>query len=129
LKYNDINQTPVLKSITNADLGEFELSSFQYIKTSDIENFKRMYSIPSSFDEQKIVDDIDSGLDFIDNYVGFQQELLHMEIDRRSKTFQGVDGSKLVDRNNKSVELKTRYSYYRKTKVLEYYNFLNNFFN
>jgi hypothetical protein len=51
LTYNDVDHTPVLESLTHSDLGEFELSSFRYVKTSDIENFKKMYSIPSSFDE------------------------------------------------------------------------------
>jgi hypothetical protein len=51
-----------------------------------------------------------------------------MEMTRRSKTLDNVSEN-LKDGNNKSVELRTRYSYYRKAKVLEYYNFLNNFFN
>jgi hypothetical protein len=52
-----------------------------------------------------------------------------MEIDRRSKTLENINSDEYIDSNNKSIELKTRYSYYRKAKVLEYYNFINNFFN
>lgn len=35
----------------------------------------------------------------------------------------------IANTSNDSIEQKTRYSYYRKAKLIEYYNFVGNFFS
>lgn len=50
-----------------------------------------------------------------------------MEISRRAAVLT-LHGSSHVDSDGVSIQRKTRYSYYRKAKVLEYYNFINNLF-
>lgn len=47
--------------------------------------FKRRNNIPYSFDEQRVLDNIDAGLDDLDNYDGYIRQLLDMEIERRAR--------------------------------------------
>lgn len=90
--------------------------------------FKSKNNIPLTFDEKKIVDDIDNGTDALDNYFGAELELLDLEIQDRAKTlsFSIVDASYSADSSSGTIEKYTRYSYYRKAKVLEYMKFIDN---
>lgn len=90
--------------------------------------FKNKNNIPLSFDEKSIVDAIDQGTDSLDNYFGAELELVNLEISYRARTlsFSSVDSSYVNDAAGSSIEKYTRYSYYRKAKVLEYMRFIDN---
>lgn len=130
LNYNDTPKTKIIDTFTEDDLRGYTISSYYSLKDSNIQQFRDKYIIPASFDEQEIVDAIDNGKDFLDNYVGFELELLKLEIARRAQTLKLTTTGvyKFKDNENQSIELKTKYSYYRKAKVLEYYHFINNIF-
>lgn len=90
--------------------------------------FKNKNNIPLAFDEKTIVDNIDNGTDSLDNYFGSELELLNIEIAERAKTlsFNIADATYINDNSDGIVEKYTRYSYYRKAKVLEYMHFIDN---
>ena len=142
-------------NVTSADINEIHpihfyikdeyLQNSDYYKnraqlTSDSMRFKRINNIPYSFNEQRILDDIDAGLDDLDNYDGYERQLLDMEIDRRARRLTYSDmtpGAQIDDYSaaflssdnfNDVSNNKTRYSYYRKAKVLEYARFVDNVF-
>ena len=91
----------------------------------EIIRLKRIHNI-IKFDEKEIVDKIDNGEDSLDNYDGIKREIIEREISRRASTLKIIDNSnnELYTNNN----LSTRYSYYRKAKVLEYAKFIDNKF-
>ena len=82
-----------------------------------IRNYKRAYGVEESFNQAKIVDDIEAGLDFLDNYTGGKLSVLNLEIQERAKTRYGANGY--------SKEQNTRYSYYNEKEVLDYLRFIN----
>lgn len=94
--------------------------------------FKEENGISPSFDQDSIVDDIEQGIDSLDNYTGYERELLNLEISRRAGVLKKTDIigqlNGLVDSDGDIVLRKTRYSYYRRAKVLEYANFIDNKF-
>lgn len=109
----------------------------EYYKTNDwyekIDNsadsrrrFKSKNNIPLSFDEKRIVDDIDNGTDSLDNYFGAELELLNIEIAYRARTLSFSELGLQASSSDNIVEKYTRYSYYRKAKVLEYMHFIDN---
>ena len=82
-----------------------------------IQNYKLAYNIDSSFNQYKIVDDIENGLDYLDNYSGGALSILMLEIsERESRKFSNEGYS------SKAV---TRYSYYNEKEVIDYFRFIN----
>ena len=131
LEYNDFGATKIRRTLTNEELAGYSVDGYED-EEDVIKTFKRDNNIPSTFNEKKIVDDIDEGRDFLDNYHGIELELLNIEIGLRVKmlTFNRPSSDRVtVNSENSSIEQKTRYSYYRKAKVLEYYRFVDNFFS
>ena len=95
---------------------------------SAIQRLKTLHNIVD-FDQTAIVDKIDEGKDSLDNYAGPRLEILEAEISRRAKTLTIVkDNNDEDDPAYQSTNLSTRYSYYRKAKVLEYAKFIDNKF-
>lgn len=129
LKYNNVYETPVRETLTQEDILGYSLSSFEKKYDEQVAALKEKYGITDSFDEQEIVDNIDNGTDFIENYDGYQLEIIKAEIARRARTLNSELSSikSALDQTYSSAEQKTRYSFYRKAKVLEYNNFINNF--
>ena len=79
-------------------------------------NQKKLLNVDVNFDVQRVVNDIEVGIDSIDNYFGGQLSLLTEEM-----TYRRSPAS-----NTLSLDLATRYIYYRKQKVLEYAEFVDN---
>lgn len=136
----EYNQTPkdqfqhfyIYKTITDDDLGIMTSNNKSQYDT-DIQNFIKLYSIDTNFDYKKIVDDIDNGSDNLENYQFPLSSLLQLEINKRQAKVSLNDLKMSTDDHDisgvsetESIENKTRYSYYRKQKVIEYINFINN---
>jgi len=77
---------------------------------------KKLLNVDINFDVVQVVDDIDVGIDSLDNYFGDELSLLLDEIDYRK--------SPALDLS--CMDLTTRYLYYRKQKVVEYAEFVDN---
>lgn len=87
----------------------------QPITVDEAYQLKVRNNIETTFDEAKIVDDIDDGKDSKDNYSGVYLDLINLEIKKRQEP--------------KYPEFKTsRYAYYKEKKVNEYFSFLKNKF-
>lgn len=134
LDYNSTNPIKIRKTLTKDDLNGYRMivEDSNQIVESEIEQFKRTNNVSPSFNEKEIVDNIDNGTDFLDRYSGVELKVLEMEIAARAAhlnvaSFRDTTG--LDNTQNESVEQKTRYSYYRKAKVLEYYKFITNLFS
>lgn len=91
LEYNDFGGTKIRMTLTDEELVGYSIDGYESEDDDVIQNFKRVNNIPPSFNEKKIVDDIDEGRDFLDNYHGLELELLNIEIGLRVKmlTFSG----------------------------------------
>jgi len=74
--------------------------------------FKQLNGVPLQFDEGQALDRIESGQDSEEIYSGAKAELIRMEREWRARPFN----------ENKT----TRYSFYRRRRVLEYANFVRN---
>lgn len=86
----------------------------------------KMYNhVPKSFNEQKIVDDIDAGLDELDNYTGAELSILNIEMQRRAAP---LDWKKIGVAASSGKLSQTRYSYYREKKVAEYATFIDSYY-
>lgn len=132
LSYNDLDGTKVRSVLTEDDLRGYHLSSYLPDVDQQISEFRKTRGIPASFDEKAVVDGIDDGTDFLEDYTGDMYTLVQMEISRRAATLQFQPRARVnspMNTDRDSVELKTRYSYYRKAKVLEYYRFMKGFFS
>ena len=106
---------------TSPDTGT-EASNSNFIYTDYPKNlyrYKKALNVDPSFNESKIVDDIEDGLDFLDNYQGGELSVLNLEIAERSK----VKFSK--EKGYESKRLDTRYSYYNEQEVLQYVRFID----
>ena len=130
----EYNQTPkdqfqhfyIYKTITDDDLGSMTSNNKSQYDT-DIQNFIKLYSIDTNFDYKKIVDDIDNGSDNLEKYQFPLSSLLQLEINKRQAKVSLNDLKMSTDDHDisgvsetESIENKTRYSYYRKQKVIEY---------
>ena len=72
-------------SITKNDLDGYTTSSYvKYYSDGEMEEFRSKYGIPASFSETDIVDNIEKGLDSLENYTGYKLELLQMEFKKRA---------------------------------------------
>ena len=86
---------------------------------SMLQRYKNAYNIPASFNETQIVNNIEKGLDFLDNYQGGELSVLQLEIQERAKT-------KFSKKNGYSPDrLDTRYSYYNEKEVKDYIRFID----
>ena len=72
---------------------------------------KFLYCIDESFDPEKEVDKIEAGETAYDDYSNYEKEVLDIEISRRADPFS-------------TLELQTRYKYYKEKKLQEYSNFI-----
>ena len=77
---------------------------------------KLKMNINVNFNVEQIVNDIDIGIDSLDNYTGDELVLVMEEMIKRRSPASGLS----------CQDLTTRYMYYRKQKVLEYANFVDN---
>lgn len=86
-----------------------------------VSRYKAVYNIDSSFDISKIVDDIENGKDYLDNYSGGELSVLNLELEERAKAkFSKTKGYE-------SSKLQTRYAYYHEREVKEYVDFIDKF--
>ena len=99
----------------------------------DFTEYKRLHNIPVSFSESDVVDDIDAGTDSLDNYIYPYSELIQLEIDRRAQKvtraqLQAVNAGfeEQYVKKGYVVSNASRYTYYRRAKVKEYVNFIDN---
>ena len=77
---------------------------------------KKLNNVNISFNVEQIVDDIESGVDKLENYSGTKLSLLNDEIKYRQSP----------EKNLSALDLTTRNTYYRKNKVFEYAQFVDN---
>lgn len=92
-------------------------------------SLKTEYGISKSFNQQQIVDNIENGLDSLDNYDILQQKVLLYEINRREATYAYPKPYlSSATQAQYGMDL-TRYSYYREKKVKEYFAFVENTYN
>lgn len=87
--------------------------------------FKKLHNISPSFNYKEIVNNIDIGKDTIENYSYPESKLLELELVRRSQTLSKEDFQKYSTDDKYSTQNISRYSYYRKAKVIDYINFIN----
>lgn len=119
LKYDDYDKSetqPYIYQYLSNDFIDKSDGSVNIPTTSTYDEFtafKIKYNIDSSFNQSDIVDNINLGQDSLDNYSGFEKELLEMEISYRAKPF---DISKPW----------TKYKYYKEQQVKKYINFVEN---
>ena len=84
--------------------------------------YKRALNVSPGFNETKIVNDIENGVDFLDNYQGGELSVLKLEIAERAK-------AKFSRKNGyESNRLDTRYSYYNEQEVREYVKFIDDIY-
>lgn len=84
--------------------------------------YKKALNVPPGFNQSKIVDDIENGLDFLDNYQGGELSVLQLEIDERAKAKFSTE------RGYESNRLDTRYSYYNEQEVRQYIKFVDDMY-
>lgn len=84
--------------------------------------YKKALNVSPSFNQSKIVDDIENGVDFLDNYQGGELSVLSLEIGERAKVkFSRETGYE-------SRRLDTRYSYYNEQEVRQYIRFIDDMY-
>ena len=122
MKYNDERDTSIKDSLSPEDpYFMFQKNGYPKTEDDDIDRVKKSYGI-EDFDQSGIVDRIDAGTDFLYNYSGVYLEVLEMEIAKRART---LDMSRYDDGKPFGYQPQTRYSYYRKAKVIEYAEFID----
>lgn len=84
--------------------------------------YKKALNVPPGFNESEIVDNIETGNDFLDNYQGGELSVLLLEINERSKTKFTSKGGYEANRLN------TRYSYYNEQEVRQYVKFIDDIY-
>ena len=77
---------------------------------------KKLLNVNVNFNVEQTVNDIDAGVDSIDNYYGNELSLIVEEIEYRKSPASGLS----------CLDMATRNIYYRKQKVLEYADFVDN---
>lgn len=82
-----------------------------------IENYKIAYNVESTFNQFKIANDIENGLDYLDNYEGGKLSILMLEFAERENRKFSQEG---YSRNPA-----TRYAYYNEREVIDYFRFIN----
>ena len=107
--YNDSLNTTIFTDISDAIL----LSNFNLPNAyeEDMNILKLKYNISQKFNAEEEVDKIDNGQTKYDDYSAIEKKLLDLELKRRSDAFN-------------SLELNTRYQYYKQKQVKDYYQFV-----
>lgn len=77
---------------------------------------KKLNNVNVSFNVEQVVDDIEAGIGTLSDYSGAKLSLLNEEIKYRRSP----------ERNLSAMDLTTRNTYYRKKKVFEYAQFVDN---
>ena len=124
LEYNTKQEG--VKPIYNYLENEYLLNQKYYDQYfgSSIREFKTKNNISPFFREQEIADAIEQGGDSLDSYTGAEKALLELVFADRARMLASGDVSDASVR----AELKTRFSYYRKAKVLEYARFVDDMY-
>ena len=124
---------PHLGDMYFSDAIQQSFNTFTNLGDGDsILSLKLFYHIPKSFDEKRIYDLVEDGLDSLDNYAGAELSILMEEKRRRAEP---LNFSKLTEfgaygvEGNSSKMSQTRYSYYREKKVAEYAKFVDSYFS
>lgn len=104
-------------------------SNYNMSAALDNKEFKQQNSIDLRFDEKKIVNDIEVGIDQLDNYEGVERILLENEIETRHQLLSSCSGSNNLSSNYKKNLMQivfntTRENYYRKDLVKKYIKFV-----
>ena len=133
---NDDNHYYIYKTISKSDLGlaNEELGDFNDVYEKDINDFMLQHNVSPTFQYKEIVDNIENGEGSIDDYSYPESEVLKMEFDRRAAKVSVSELNKSISDSvtlsgvteTQSIKDETRYSYYRKQKVIEYIRFINN---
>jgi hypothetical protein len=82
LCYDDTDSNTIIYKHLSNDLLDPTITRYnkdEILYNDQFRQFKLKYGIDLTFNEQEIVDKIDSGLDFLHNYFGTELELLKME--------------------------------------------------
>lgn len=111
LKYSDRENSTEIYDYIWYGIKEDLLQINNSVKVSKFIEFKTKYNISNQFNEEKKVDDIEEGKDSLDNYDGYEKELLIKEIEFRAKP---------INKNRPQ----TKYNYYREKKVREYFKYI-----
>lgn len=119
---NGYNGNNVYNKYWTSNLQDGQLPSIVNDYSKTIYRYKKSFNIPNSFNETKIVDDIENGLDFLDNYQGGELSVLNLEIQERSKTKFSPNIGYSTNR------LDTRYSYYNEKEVKQYIKFIDDIY-
>ena len=99
-----------------------EESEFRNDYPQLVYRYKKGLNVSPSFDQSKIVDDIEAGLDFLDRYQGGELSVLQLEINERAKEKFSKSTGYASDR------LDTRYSYYNEQEVRHYVKFVDDMY-
>lgn len=99
----------------------FFKNEYEGIKNDRLLSTKLVLNVDRYFDVEGVVDNIENGIDTLSNYTGGKLELIKNEIAYRND-YPVIDGEIPVDYPE------TRTSYYRKRKVMEYVNFIENIY-
>lgn len=130
LPYNLSSEGKDFAIYKTLSLSDFQDTDTQKQRGGQIIDFIRIHNIEKSFDYIGIVDDIDNGKDSLDNYSYPKRELLELEIQNRQSKLDAVIIKDIVgdsaDYGRLTKDNSSRYSYYRKQKMLEYVKFINN---
>ncbi len=105
------SDTYVLSTLTDGEKAEYTDGSYQ----DDYISYKKQYNIATNFDYNSVLNDIEMGLDSLSNYGGNTLSLLVKVSTDRSAPISG-----------KSYLKTTKYAYYRRKKVLEIADFVDN---
>ena len=117
------NSTYNIYSLNNNDAAlssRLATAETNYSKT--LYRYKKAFNVKPGFDEKQIVDNIENGLDFLDNYQGGELSVLQLEINERAKPKYSKNSGYAYNR------LDTRYSYYNEIEVKQYVKFVDDLY-
>ena len=109
------NENTLVKQNFDGNNGNLSSANLNYFNT--VSRYKCSFNIRKDFNESKIVDAIEMGEDFIDNYSGPELSVLMLEMTERSK--------RMYSKKGYATDQTTRYAYYKEREVLTYYRFIN----
>lgn len=121
---NDMNGNKIDNLYIYKDNLSADVLTDQYLE-SDL-SAKRKLNVPVSFNQREIVNNIEDGLDSIDNYKYPYTQVIQEEIDRRTRRCSVEDLKNIHEISDAFDNECSKYDYYRKAKVLEFANFVDN---
>ena len=101
------------------------LASWLDAGDSEIRKFMAKNNISPDFQYERILDDIENGVDSYDNYQIQEVSVLNMAAEQRAAALNSEQTRETYGASLSAYQLKSRYSYYRKRKVQEYIGFVN----